>query len=364
MKIARITHAFYPQKIGGSIFYVKSISDYQKNDYKINIFTFNFDDKQELVNFGYNVYYLYGVNIRLPFNIIEWPIPFKLIEKLNEFKPDLIDIHGHLFYLSFQATKYAYKHSIPSILTVHGFITPRNWITTFLQKVYIYTICKKIFSMATKIICLNKEIKYNILKLCSNKNKVILLPPPVNVKYFKPIKNIKKIYDIIWVGRMTRSKNLFLLLNALKNTNFKAILVGYGPEFPKIYKFVKKYNLKVDFTGFVPRKKVVHYLRKSKIFVYTSISEGAPLAIIEAMATGLPIIATSIPAHINLVDKDIGFLIPFNSSILRQKIKYVIENVDVFRRMSINARKRAMNYSIENLVKKLNKIYDDIMYHV
>ena len=358
MKIAKVIHAFYPQRVGGSVFYVKQISEKQKDKYDIHIYTYNLRDGFKYRDYGYKVYYLNGVNFHLPPNVNEWPILFQLQKHLDKFKPDIIEAHSHLFFPSFQAIRYAYENGIPSILFVHGFIKVCDWLTNSLQKLYLYTMCRKLFGMCNIIVTLNPQDTLDIEKIIGKRRKypiAVQLPIFVDTDYFRPNTNTEKIYDVIWVGRMSQEKDLFTLLRALKGTKLKTILVGDGPEFPRIYRFAKENNLDVTFTGFVPHREVVKYLWQSKVFVYPSLREGAPLAILEAMACGLPVVVSNIPAHRNLL-KNKGIYFPVkNAELLSFSLTETLEKMGIlYNRYRDYVVK---NYSLNRIVKLFDYLY-------
>ncbi|MGE6368790.1 glycosyltransferase [Planococcus kocurii] len=109
--------------------------------------------------------------------------------------------------------------------------------------------------------------------------------------------------DLIFVGRFTKEKNILLILEALlflrdkKNYSVNLQLIGDGPEKQSIKDFVEKHKLEsqVEFLGQVnKRKEILNKLRKSKIFILSSLTEGTPKVIIEAMSQGTPVISTSV----------------------------------------------------------------------
>ena len=367
MKIAKVIHAFYPQRVGGSVFYVKQISEKQKDKYDIHIYTYNLRDGFKYRDYGYKVYYLNGVNFHLPPNVNEWPILFQLQKHLDKFKPDIIEAHSHLFFPSFQAIRYAYENGIPSILFIHGFMKVCDWLTNSLQKLYLYTMCRKLFNMANIIVTLNPLDTIDVLRILGKREvipHIVLLPPFVDTEYFRPNPKVEKKYDIVWVGRMSQEKDLFTLLYALKGTKLKALLVGDGPEFPRIYRFVKENNLDVTFTGFVPHREVVKYLWQGKIFVYPSIREGAPLAILEAMSCGLPVVVSNIIAHRYLVGGKAHYFEPRNPTYLRKSLllaKSLLED----NLLEHNFREFVVkNYSIDKVLEYFDHLYElaDIIY--
>ena len=126
----------------------------------------------------------------------------------------------------------------------------------------------------------------------------------VDIDIFKPSAKVRsnKSKTIVTITKMNPVKNLGLLLNAFsrlssdhQNTT-ELIVVGDGPSHQDLKKLARdlKIESKVHFAGHASHIEVVAYLQKADIFCLTSLSEGLPVAVLEAMACGLPIVATKV----------------------------------------------------------------------
>ncbi len=117
------------------------------------------------------------------------------------------------------------------------------------------------------------------------------------------------------VGRFDPIKNLPLFLTALALARLEApelrgLLIGDGPEMKNLQELAKGLNIEeaLIFTGF--RKDAVRLLQMADIFVLSSFSEGTSLALLEAMACGLPVVATAVGGNPEIVkDGQNGFLV-------------------------------------------------------
>jgi len=123
------------------------------------------------------------------------------------------------------------------------------------------------------------------------------------------------------VGKLVKVKNPVLLINGLREINdleVRATMLGDGNLLELLTNNSK--GLNVEFAGKV--KNVYHYLRRSKILVLTSISEGFPNVILEGMSYGLPIIATNCQSGpLELLNENLEVTIPINEFV---KVKYGI----------------------------------------
>ena len=105
--------------------------------------------------------------------------------------------------------------------------------------------------------------------------------------------------NVISVCRLVKQKNVYEILNIasiLPEINFKVI--GDGPLFKEIFNFLEKKKIK-NLTLLGYKSNLFDYLYKSSIFLSTSLYEGLPNTILEAMSVGLPIVATNVVGNID-----------------------------------------------------------------
>jgi len=141
---------------------------------------------------------------------------------------------------------------------------------------------------------------YNFIKenLKIDKNKIYFIHDSIDIKIFKPrIK--KKKYDIILAARLTGLKRIDIFLEVInlvkkKIPSINVALLGEGEERENLISLSKKLELdkSIDFLGFQKNPEKVY--QESKIFVLTSATEGISTASLEAMACGLPVVASNV----------------------------------------------------------------------
>jgi glycosyltransferase involved in cell wall biosynthesis len=121
---------------------------------------------------------------------------------------------------------------------------------------------------------------------------------------------------LLFVGRIVYQKGLDTLLDALSQltaADWELRLVGDGPQLPRLRTLARQYDLneRVHFLGWQDRSALPRLLAESNLFVYPSRHEGMPNAVLEAMASGLPVIATAIAGNEELVKSGFtGLLVP------------------------------------------------------
>ncbi|WP_422927065.1 glycosyltransferase family 4 protein [Singulisphaera sp. PoT] len=121
---------------------------------------------------------------------------------------------------------------------------------------------------------------------------------------------------VVFTGRLHPQKNLDLLLDAWPRvshaTGANLILVGHGPERHRLAERAKALKIedRVQFTGAVANPAEI--LRAADVFVLPSVAEGMSNSLLEAMATGLPCVATDIGGNSDLLENGVGRLVPSN----------------------------------------------------
>ena len=170
------------------------------------------------------------------------------------------------------------------------------------------------------------------------------------------------------VSRLDPIKNHSMIINALKlilekHCNIRLLIVGDGPERSKLEKMVDSFGLgsKVIFTGY--RRDTQRFYKLMDIFLLTSFSEGTAMTLLEAMATGLPCIATGVGGNPEIVlDGDTGFIVPSNDyEALAVKISVLLENPELRVKMGKAGRGRfEKHFTACQMAVQYEAIYDKL----
>ncbi|MEC7769027.1 MAG: glycosyltransferase family 4 protein [Acidobacteriota bacterium] len=164
-----------------------------------------------------------------------------------------------------------------------------------------------------------------------------VVPNYVDTSLFRVMPEVpRESGRVIFVGRLENQKNPLALIEALKELpGVKLSIIGNGSLRANLEERVREYGVEVEFLGAVPHEELPRLLNGSEVFILPSHYEGNPKALIEAMACGLPVIATRVPGIQQvLVHEETGFLCGTSAADLRAALRAVLERPELRERMA------------------------------
>lgn len=216
-------------------------------------------------------------------------------------------------------------------------------------------IIKFVLGKADYVLVVNETLKDEVLEMGINPKKVFITPNAVDIHKFSPnnkiipsdIKLNNELPTLLFVGNLVTQKGLKYLLDAKKlMKNYSELMVvGDGPLRRELEDTVNREGiLNVSFLG--ARRDVEHIMPSADVFVLSSVSEGFPITILEALASGLPVVATNVGGVQEIVDESVGIVVEAgNPSELAKALDYVLENEEVKKSMETASRNHALKYS-------------------
>jgi len=219
------------------------------------------------------------------------------------------------------------------------------------------------------IVTSENDRKYIVKRYRVNPRKVFVIPNWVDTNLFKPLPGVvKERGRIVFVGRLEHQKNLLALIDAVKNIpNVKLYIIGDGSLRKVIEDKIRRENIgNVILLGTVPHDKLPWELNKSEIFILPSLWEGHPKALLEAMACGLPVIGSNVEGIRELiVDGYNGLLCEPNSESIRKTIQYLLNNPELRKKLSENARRFVVeNFSFEKVMRRELALHLWLLKHI
>ena len=296
-------------------------------------------------------------------------LSFQSITMLRKFiKKNNIDIlHTH-----------GYKTDIIGLLAVIGtkckiVSTPHGWTAKPGFKLMAYELFDRlIFNWFDAVVPLSEELFRPLKKNLINNKNVYLVQNSVDVGEIdscevtaSDIESFKKNYDFLigYIGRLVPGKGLDVLLKALTmkgSENWCLVIVGQGEQSDELESLTKYYEIddRVLFTGY--RKDRIALLRSFDVFILPSKSEGIPRCLMEAMAAGIPVVASDITGCRYLVtDMENGLLFKQNQpGELFAAIKRIQNNSKLKTLLKNNARTMIIKrFTSEKMAEEYQNIF-------
>lgn len=245
-------------------------------------------------------------------------------------------------------------HYASGVISVQRWSRFRHWLI----KIF-YPLADVIFTCSQA----NKKDLLISYKIPENKIKIIQ-----NWTNFISFKNHKllKLYDLIYVGRLEKTKNLDFLLKALyklkKIRNLKLLILGEGEEKKNLKNLATKLGIKKNINFVDAKYNVASYLNKAKIFTYCSQPkvEGFPIAILEAMSMGIPVLTKKFAGAQEFLQNGKNCFLFKNEEEFIKKTKWLLNNPSIRKQIAVKAKQYVLkHHSLKNMFPYFKEL--DIM---
>ena len=359
----------------------------------------------ELGKLGNEVHYVTSVNPQAPFqeglvlHKIPW-MPFnfhgnyletlsgfavggfltflKAVNAINRYRYDIIHVHGHIPAFCLLPLR---KRST-FVFTVHN---PNPWmvvsssqIKQVFRQLTFKSVELRIIRDSDCVITVGEGLRNELInRFKIRSGKVQVIPNGVDTDFFRPgiagaevvlrKYNLPKDYAL-FVGRLVEQKSVHYLLEAVKGTRIHVVIVGEGPLLSYLKRVCDQIEIaeQVHFVGAVPLDDLRKIYSRAKLFVLPSVAEGFPggLVGLEAMASGLPIIASRITGIGKVVnERRNGFLFDVGDvEELRRRIVELFSDESLAARMGEYSRKIAEDqFSWFSVAERTLKLYETLL---
>ena len=218
-------------------------------------------------------------------------------------KPDII--HAQVTYPGGYIAKHLSEiHDIPYVITEHQSPFPMASLKKLLTTRLIPTL-----KSANKVFGVSRAL---VDQLSSHGVDANYMANFIDDLFFSPKKSENNPPTLIAVGRLEEQKNYPLMLQALAGVQqkhpFHLKIVGEGPLRKKLSRHASQLRLSAEWLGECHREDVKHHLQSADIFINTSLHENQPVAILEALACGLPVVTTPWSGADEIIHPDIGVI--------------------------------------------------------
>lgn len=349
-------------------------------DVEVDFVTSSIDEKYSIETIGNNVR-IHRLPIGKNVNNLHYQTKGDLIRytraawkfSLKLTKENRFDLTHSFFSVPCGALSYGLKlrRKLPYIVSLRGADVP-GYSERF-KGLYgiLCPIMKKIWKSADFVIANSQGLKE--LALRSKPEKVIgVIPNGVDVDQFHPAEKHEKAekFEILCVSRITPRKGIRYLIKALEkfiaeHPYVHLTIIGEGNEKASLENLVRSLGMKhnVLFKGLIPHDKLPEEYHKADVFVLPSLNEGMSNTMLEALASGLPIIATQTGGSDELVRNGVNGLIVKmqDSDDLAQKLLMVIDQDQLRANMGRLSRELALTLSWESVAKQYLQLYTEVI---
>lgn len=349
-------------------FHVAYLKEFKEQGYSVHVMG-KLNNKSEI---------LYADKIiSIPFeknmlSLKNFALSFKIAKIIKEENYDIITLHTSLAaFFSRLGIMLCLKKPKLIINTVHGYLFDYN---SSLLKRCIMLLAEKLTKCVTNVIITMNSLDYDIAKRYKlyKDNLYLTNGMGINLSLFPPVSYKDKItlrakynfskddFILIYVAEFSKRKNQKFLLDSINKlvndgfTNIKLLLLGDGQFLDELKVYAQTLGISNNalFVGY--SKNTCTYYQLSDICVSSSRIEGLPFNIMEAMSTGLPVIASKVKGHTDLINSnENGFLFEYdNIDEFCLHVKNIYCNKDLHHKMSLKSVELVKKYSIDVVLPK------------
>ena len=382
MRIAFFTNCYKPL-VNGVVTSISSLKEaYERKGHEVYIFAPRVEDYLDQEK---NVFRYRSVNLT---SKVKYPLPiplsFRAKKVITEFNPDIVHFH-HPFLLSSPAIMYGRKLGIPKILTIHTqYEQYAYYISPIPERVTHEAIKMIISNLAYKTDCITTP-SASMKKIIENygiKNRIEVIPNAIHLISFKEDDELKrteirKKYNlkendkiILFVGRVASEKSIDRIIKALaiikkRNTDKeKLLIVGNGPAMDELKQLARTLKVEEDviFAGTISYEEIQHYYKMAYVFTIASTTETFGIVTIEALASGVPVVAVKAPGAADiLTDAVDGLLVDDNVEKIANALEKIIKEPELREKLSRGALKTSEKYSINTISEVMLNLYREVI---
>jgi len=294
-----------------------------------------------------------------------------IIKLVRELKPNIIRAYNP-YLQGWFAAKCSKELRIPFFVSLHTQYDVQRQLAkkTNLKKYLGLKYSEKflesfVLKSADKIIIVYKIIEPYVTKHVRKKPE--LLYNKVDCQKFENSKLITGLPSplIISVGNLVKEKNHQCLVRAMKNVNAKCLIIGKGEEYDNLLRLIQNENLenKVIIKTAVPHNEIQNYYKSAKVFAlaYDPNLEGLPIPVIEAMATGIPVVIPNPNRMFSDGLENIAVFADRTPESFSEKISGLLSDENFYKEISTRCKNKALEFDQEKIEKREKEIYEELI---
>lgn len=296
------------------------------------------------------------------------------LEKLLKKKYDLFILGGYAQPAMWKILRHCWKHNIPYVMVTESHLHKRrSGLKNILKRCYL----KKVYGRSSANLVMGEKAKAYVRSYDANANAIFSFPNTIDVpKYSKLVQQAKTSAReekerlgldaktvVLFVGMLNRRKGVDLLLEAFSHlhrlhASCALVMVGSGDLETMLKERVKKEGLEscVRFSGFVPPQMLPMYYAMADVFVLPSLDEPFGAVVLEAMASGLPVLATDEVGATNdyMLDQKHGYVVRAGSTeLLQESLEQLLSDAALRSRMGQAAFESIQTWTHEKMAQQV-----------
>jgi len=365
MRVTLITEWFASHE-GGVASHVRELAKWLKSR-GIDVFIVT-NEVKDSVDIDVDVFETPGPRDPL-FNLNISPSLNSRFREILENDVDIVHSHHAFSRLPLSSIYIAGKVGVPSVLTTHtvSFLSELDY---FWQTVsYSYPRYRLRLKKVDKIIAVS-NVARRFIQYFTDRRDIVVIPNGVDVRKFSPTRNKEYGKNLLFVGRIVPKKGLHVLLYGMKrilerDNEVRLRIAGKGRLLPLMKSLSKMLDIEgnVEFLGYVPDEDLPELYRSSDILILPSITgESFGITMIEAMASGLPVIGTNV-GGISEIIRDCGKVVePNRPNNLSKAILDMLSNPEKMKELGKKGREKVERvYSWDVVGERILAIYSDLI---
>nr|WP_319574694.1 glycosyltransferase [uncultured Desulfobacter sp.] len=279
---------------------------------------------------------------------------------------DLIDAH-FIYPDAFAAMKISRKFKIPFVVTARG-----SDINYYSQIKAVRPKIKAVLKNADAIIGVSADLIEKMISLGASENRCHHIPNGVDSRQFCSIQNTtekKPLRVLLAVGNLVPEKGFEILLKAIsliepEYPDIMLKIAGSGPKLEYLAQLCKNLMIEknVQFVGQVRHQDIHTLFQESGIFCMSSLREGNPNVVLEALSTGIPVVSTPVGGVPELIYQNMNGLISpdFSSRNFAQTLKQALKQIW----SNVKIRNTVSDRTWENVAGELQDVFEKVSQNI
>jgi 1,2-diacylglycerol 3-alpha-glucosyltransferase len=385
MRILTATDTYYPDVNGAAYFTYRLATLLARRGHDVFVMCPSRSFKNTVSNHGeVAVYGIRSIHLPVYQNFRVSPVfTCRTIRRvIREISPDIVHIQNH-FLIGKEAVSAARRLGIPAMGTNH--FMPQNlthylhlpgiaerWLQRFAWRQFV-----RVFEQLDFVTTPTRTAAALLVK-AGLKKKVVPVSCGIDLERFKPTNDgayLRRRFAIpthkrvlLYVGRLDKEKRIDMILRALPDISRAAsvhfVLAGIGKEKRNLEELAEKLSIQqtVTFTGFVPDEDLQNIYRVADLFVTAGVAELQSIVTMEAMASGLPVVAVNAMALPELVhDGENGYLFSDgDGQMFAEKVIAILSDQAMWAKMSEKSLEIIRDHDINKTIEEYESIYSEV----